>query len=256
MLQTRIIPVLLLKDKGLVKSVKFKDLTYIGDPINAVRIFNEKEVDEIILLDITASRDNRNPNFDLIAEIGSESFVPFAYGGGVSSIDHVKKIMYAGAEKIILNTSFIKETNFIKEVSEYIGSSSTVVSIDVKKNIWGKYKGFSHVTGKLLDSTPIELAKKAEQLGAGELFINSVDLDGMMTGYDIILLKEICKAVTIPVVACGGAGKLTDLREVLQKANVDAVAAGSLFVFHGKHKAVLISYPSKEEITYIQKYER
>ena len=208
MLQTRIIPVLLLQNKGLVKSVKFKVFTYIGDPINAVRIFNEKEVDEIILLDINASKEQREPNFDLIAEIGSEAFVPFGYGGGISKISHVKKIMYAGAEKVILNSNFLKDPNFIKEVSEYVGSSSTIVSIDVKKNLWGKYCGFSHVSNKLLNSTPLELAKKAEQLGAGELFINSVDLDGMMTGYDLVLLEEICKNVSIPVVACGGAGKL------------------------------------------------
>ena len=247
MLQTRVIPVLLLQDKGLVKSTKFKEFTYIGDPINAVRIFNEKEVDEIILLDVNSSKEEREPNFDLIAEIGSEAFVPFGYGGGISKISHVKKIMYAGAEKVILNSIFLKDPNFIKEVSEYIGSSSTVVSIDVKKNIWGKYRGFSHINNKLLDVSPLELAKKAEQLGAGELFINSVDLDGMMTGYDIMLFQEICKSVSIPVVACGGAGKIADLREALQKASVDAVAAGSMFVYHGKHRAVLINYITKED---------
>lgn len=252
MLQARIIPVLLLENKGLVKSIKFKDFTYIGDPINAVRIFNEKEVDEIVLLDINASREKREPNFDLIAEIGSEAFVPFAYGGGVSEISHVKKIMYAGAEKVVINSAFLQKPNFITEVSEYIGSSSTVVSIDVKKNLWGKYRGFTHVQNKIIDNTPVELAQKAEQLGAGELFINSVDLDGMMTGYDLILLQEICKTVSIPVVACGGAGKITDLRDALQKANVDAVAAGSMFVFHGKHRAVLINYPNKEEISSLQ----
>ncbi len=252
MLQTRIIPVLLLQNKGLVKSVKFKDFTYVGDPINAVRIFNEKEVDEIILLDINASKEKREPNFDLIAGIGSEAFVPFGYGGGISKISHVKKIMYAGAEKVILNSIFLQEPNFVTEVSKYIGSSSTVVSIDVKKNLWGKSRGFSHTSNKLLNNTPLELAKKAEQLGAGELFINSVDLDGMMTGYDITLLEAICKSVSIPVVACGGAGKFSDLRDVLQKAKVDAVAAGSMFVFHGKHKAVLINYPNKEEIISIQ----
>jgi imidazole glycerol-phosphate synthase subunit HisF len=252
MLQTRIIPVLLLKNKGLVKSLKFKDLTYIGDPINAVRIFNEKEVDEIVLLDINASKEKREPNFDLIAEIGSEAFVPFGYGGGITQISHVKKIMYAGAEKVILNTTFLKKPDFITEVSEYIGSSSTVVSIDVKRNLWGKYRGFSHANNKLLNDSPLELAIKAEQLGAGELFINSVDLDGTMTGYDITLLEEICKSVSIPVVACGGAGRVSDLRDVLQKAKVDAVAAGSMFVFHGKHKAVLINYPNKQEISSLQ----
>lgn len=252
MLQTRIIPVLLLQNKGLVKSSKFKDFTYIGDPINAVRIFNEKEVDEIVLLDINASKEKREPNFNLIAEIGSEAFVPFGYGGGISKISHVKKIMYAGAEKVILNSSFLKNPNFITEVSEYVGSSSTVVSIDVKKNLWGKYRGFSHENNRLFDTTPLELAKRAEQLGAGELFINSVDLDGTMTGYDIILLQEICKNVSIPVVACGGAGKVSHLKDVLEKAKVDAVAAGSMFVFQGKHRAVLINYLNKEEIASLQ----
>jgi imidazole glycerol-phosphate synthase subunit HisF len=255
MLQLRIIPVLLLKDGGLSKSVKFKNFTYIGDPINAVRIFNEKEVDEIVLLDIDASKQNREPNFELIAEIGSEAFVPFAYGGGITKLSQVKRIMYAGAEKVILNTSFINNPSFISEVSEHIGSSSTVVSIDIKKDFWGKYHGFSHLTSKNFTDHPVALAQKAEKLGAGELFINSVDLDGTMSGYDLTIMKEISDNVSIPVVACGGAGKIEHFKDIVSKVNVDAVAAGSMFVFHGKHKAVLINYPNKEEINSIKKYE-
>jgi len=253
MLQIRIIPVLLLEKSALVKSKKFKDLTYIGDPINAVRIFNDKEVDEIILLDITASKEQREPNFNLIAEIGSEAFVPFAYGGGIKNISQVRKIMFAGAEKIILNSAFLQNPEIVTEISNYIGSSSTVVSIDIKKNIWGKYKVYSDVQNRISNQSPLELAQTAERLGAGEIFINSVDLDGMMTGYDLNLLQKIAQNINIPVIACGGAGNITHLQDAIKKTNIAAVAAGSMFVFHGKHKAVLINYPDKEKINTIQK---
>ncbi len=253
MLQTRIIPVLLLEKSALVKSRKFKDLTYIGDPINAVRIFNDKEVDEIILLDITASKEQRDPNFNLIAEIGSEAFVPFAYGGGIKNISQVRRIMFAGAEKIILNSAFLQNPEIVTEISNYIGSSSTVVSIDIKKNIWGKYKVYSDVQNRISNQSPLELAKTAERLGAGEIFINSVDLDGMMAGYDLNLLQKIAQNINIPVIACGGAGNITHLQDAIKKTNIAAVAAGSMFVFHGKHKAVLINYPDKEKINIIQK---
>ena len=253
MLQNRIIPVLLLEKSGLVKSKKFKDSTYIGDPINAVRIFNDKEVDEIILLDISASKEQREPNFDLIAEIGSEAFVPFAYGGGIKNINQVKRIMFAGAEKIILNSAFLQNPEIVTEISNYIGSSSTVVSIDIKKNIWGKYKVYSDVQNRISNQSPLELAQTAERLGAGEIFINSVDLDGMMTGYDLNLLQEIAENIHIPVIACGGAGNIKHLQDAIKQTTIAAVAAGSMFVFHGKHKAVLINYPDKEKINTIQK---
>ena len=253
MLQTRVIPVLLLKKSGLVKSKKFKDLTYIGDPINAVRIFNDKEVDEIILLDITASKEQREPNFDLIAEIGSEAFVPFAYGGGIKNMSQVRRIMFAGAEKIILNSVFLQNPEIVTEISNYIGSSSTVVSIDIKKNIWGKYKVYSDVQNRISNQSPLELAQTAERLGAWEIFINSVDLDGMMTGYDLNLLQEIAENIHIPVIACGGAGNISHLQDAIKKTNIAAVASGSMFVFHGKHKAVLINYPDKDKINTIQK---
>ncbi len=250
MIAKRIIPVLLLSKNGLVKSINFKDRKYIGDPINAVKIFNEKEIDEIILLDIDASRNNTPPQFELISQIGSEAFIPFAYGGGITSLAQVKKIMFAGAEKVILNNITINSPEFVKNIAEHIGSSSTVVSIDVKKNIWGKYKVYQHINRKVLEKDPIEYAQEMEYNGAGELFINSVDLDGTMKGYDLKLMDLICSKVNIPTVACGGAGQLSDIKDLFQSSNADA-AAGSMFVFHGKHKAVLINYPGKENLSYI-----
>lgn len=250
MIAKRIIPVLLLSKKGLVKSVNFKDSKYVGDPINAVKIFNEKEVDEIILLDIDASKNDAPPQLEVISQIGSEAFIPFAYGGGITSLAQVKQIMFAGAEKVILNNIAYKAPDFVTSIAEHIGSSSTVVAIDVKKNFWGKYKVYQHIKGKVLEKDPIEYAQEMEHLGAGELFINSVDLDGTMKGYDLKLMELICAKVNVPVVACGGAGSLTDIKNLFQACNADA-AAGSIFVFHGKHKAVLINYPGKEDLEFI-----
>jgi cyclase len=249
-LAKRIIPVLLLSKKGLVKSVNFKDRRYVGDPINAVKIFNEKEVDEIILLDIEASKNNTPPNLEVISKIGSEAFIPFGYGGGITTLSQVKQIMFSGAEKVILNHIALMKHHFVKNVAEHIGSSSTVVSIDVKKNFWGKYKVYQHMNGRVLEKDPIEHAQEMESLGAGELFINSVDLDGTMKGYDLKLMEMICSKVSVPVVACGGAGKLADIKNLFNSCNADS-AAGSLFVFHGKHKAVLINYPGKEDLEFI-----
>jgi imidazole glycerol-phosphate synthase subunit HisF len=245
----RIIPCLLLRNNGLVKTVKFRDSVYIGDPINAVKIYNEKEVDELIFLDIDATRKNQEPSFGLIRNIASECFMPFAYGGGVRSLDQIEKIIKSGAEKIVINTQAFLERSFIKEAAEKFGSSTIVVSMDVKKGFFDNYsvyiKGGSRNTGK----NPVEYAREMEDAGAGEIFVNSIDRDGAMEGYDINLIRKVSDSVKIPVIACGGAGKLDDFKAAIQQGGASAVAAGSFFVFHGRRRAVLITYPSYSEIS-------
>jgi len=248
MLRTRVIPVLLLKKNGLVKTVKFKDEKYVGDPINAVKIFNEKEVDELIFLDITASQEKRKPDFNYIEDIATECFMPFGYGGGIRSIDDIKKLFAVGAEKAILNSIALEDKKFITEAANYFGSQSIIVSIDVKKSILGQYKVYRHVDRKLTKYDPVQFAVEMEHLGAGEIFLNSVDRDGTMEGFDHPLYHSVCEKLTIPVVACGGAGKINDFSSVVNECGVSAVAAGSFFVFHGKHRAVLITYPEYKEL--------
>jgi cyclase len=247
MKRIRIIPVLLLHKGNLIKSVKFKDYKYVGDPINAVRIFNEKEVNELVLLDIDASRDKRPPDIKHITNIASEAFMPVAYGGGITNMTEVKEIFYNGVEKVIFNTAALKQESLITATANQFGSSSTVVSIDVKKTLLGGYKVFAVNGQKNTGKDPVVFAKEMENAGAGEIFINSVDHDGLMTGYDLNLIKKIAEAVSVPVIACGGAGVIEHFSKAVE-AGASAVAAGSMFVFHGKHKAVLITYPSQEEI--------
>ena len=248
MLKTRVIPSLLLKDRGLVKTVKFKNPKYVGDPINAVKIFNDKEVDELIFLDISATMTRRNPQFGLIEDIATECFMPFAYGGGIRNIDDAKQILKLGAEKIVINTYALENHSFIKKASEIFGCQSIVVSIDVKKNWMGKYLIYTHSGAKNINIDPLEFAKKVEKMGVGELFINSIDRDGTMQGYDLDIIKGIAETVDIPVIACGGAGKLQDFQDAVKIGKASAVAAGSMFVFYGPHKAVLINYPSQEDL--------
>jgi imidazole glycerol-phosphate synthase subunit HisF len=244
MKNTRVIPILLIKDGGLYKSVQFKKFTYIGDPINAVKIFNDKEVDEICILDISATKEQRGPNIDFITEIISEAFMPLSYGGGVSHIDQVKKLMYNGVEKIVLNNALHTQPNLASQIANIYGVQSVVASIDVKKNIWGKYKIVTQNATKEINADLISFAKNCEQNGVGEIIINSIDKDGMCTGYDTELISKVAHAVNIPVIAAGGAWEINHFIEA-KKAGASAVAAGSMFVFHGKHKAVLITYPER-----------
>ena len=248
MLKTRVIPVLLLHNKGLVKTVRFQKPKYIGDPINAIKIFNEKEVDELIFLDIDASKENREPNFQLIEDFASECFMPVCYGGGISNIKQIKKIFTLGIEKVSLNISVLENENLIKEAVDIFGSQSIVVTIDIKKSLFGKYQIYNHSSQKTLKLSYLEYIKRLEHLGIGEIVINNVDLDGTQKGYDIELLRTIVDNVKIPVISCGGAGKLDDFKIVKDTANVSAVAAGSFFVFQGKHNAVLITYPKYHEL--------
>lgn len=247
MIRIRVIPVLLLHKGNLVKSVKFKDYKYVGDPINAVRIFNDKEVNELVLIDIDASREKRSPDLKHITNIASEAFMPVAYGGGITSITQVKEIFYNGVEKVIFNTAALEQPALITATANQFGSSSTVVSIDVKKSLLGGYKVYAANGQKNTGRDPVQFAKEMESAGAGEIFINSIDADGTMAGYDVNLVKKIAGAVDVPVIACGGAGSIDHFKQAIQ-AGASAVAAGSFFVFHGKHKAVLITYPLSGEL--------
>ncbi len=248
MLRSRVIPCLLLKNRGLVKTIKFKNPTYVGDPINAIRVFNEKEVDELIFLDIEASARNKKPGLDLIDDIASECFMPFCYGGGIDSIVDIRKIFGLGAEKVSINTTAINEPSFVREAADEFGSQSIVVAMDVKETFLKKRKVYVHATRKAIPKDPVEYAVEMQKMGAGELLVNSVDRDGTMRGYDIELLKRITSAVDIPVIACGGAGTIEHLVVAIREGGASAVAAGSMFVFYGKHRAVLINYPPYEKL--------
>ncbi|MEG7524102.1 MAG: AglZ/HisF2 family acetamidino modification protein [Chromatiales bacterium] len=248
MLRTRVIPCLLLQGNGLVKTVRFKSPTYVGDPINAVRIFNEKEVDELILLDIDASRKQRPPNFQLISEIASECFMPLAYGGGVSNIEQIGQLFRLGVEKVSLNTAAFSNPKLVREASSRYGNQSITVTIDVKKGLFGKPGAYYYGGTKKSGYTPVDAALKMEDQGAGELLVNSINRDGTFSGYDLETLAEISSSVEIPVIALGGAARIEHFSEAITQGHADAVAAGSMFVFHGKHRAVLISYPSINEL--------
>lgn len=244
----RVLPCLLLKGEKLVKTTRFKEPRYVGDPRNAVRIFNEKEVDELILLDIAATPEGRNPQFELIREIVSEAFMPVAYGGGIRTIEDARKILTCGVEKIVLGKAAFETPHLIEEVACSFGNQSVVACLDVKKTFLGSYEvrvgGGRERTG--LD--PVSFARRMEDRGAGEILVNSIDRDGTLAGYDIDLIRSVAKTVRIPVIASGGGGKLDDFRAAIQEGGASAVAAGSLFVFQGRHQAVLISYPSTQAL--------
>jgi len=248
MKRIRVIPVLLIKKGGLVKSVRFKNHKYVGDPINAVKIFNDKEVDELAILDISATPEQKPPDLNMIAEIAGEAFMPLSYGGGISSVDQVRKILYSGIEKIVLNKSAHTRPELIHEIANSFGSQSVMVSIDVKKNIFGRYKVFTDNGAQNTGLNPIEFAKQCESRGAGEILLNSIERDGTYNGYDLELVKSISRSVNIPVVACGGAGSLEDFRAAVTEGNASAVSAGSMFIFQRPHNAVLISYPKQSEL--------
>ena len=248
MINTRVIPCLLLKDKRLVKSIRFKDYIYLGDPINAVKIFSEKEVHELVFFDIMASKEDRTISLDVVRNIADECYMPFSVGGGIKKVEDIRLLLNNGAEKVVINTSAIENPSLIEESAEIFGSQSIVVCIDVKKKLFGSCevlkKGGTELTG--LD--PVQHALNIEKLGAGEIIVNSIDRDGTMKGYDIEIIRSISDAVNIPVIACGGAGKIEDLRDAVYKGHASAVAAGSLFVFYGPRKAVLINFPIKQDI--------
>ena len=247
MLRPRIIPSLLLHDKGLVKTVNFKSPKYVGDPINAVRIFNEKEVDELAFFDIDASVINKEPDYGLIEKLANQSRMPLCYGGGVKTVEQAQRIFSLGIEKIALSSAVIENPQLITQIADRVGSQSVIVVLDVKKKLLGGYEIYTHNGKKATGINPIKFAKEIELLGAGELIINSIDQDGVMKGYDMNLIDKIAESISIPLTVLGGGGSLSDIEKVIDKHGVIGVAAGSLFVFKGPYKAVLINYPTQEE---------
>lgn len=245
MFRPRVIPVLLLRNGGLVKTRQFGDDTYIGDPINAVRIFNDLRVDEIVLLDIDASKEGRSISMELVREIGEEANMPFAVGGGIRDLSTIGKLTSAGAERVILNTYAFERPEFITEAANAYGSSTICVCIDHRKK-WGKYQVRTRGGSNKVKLELKEAAVMAEQSGAGEIIVQSINHDGMMTGYDLEAIHSVSANVSVPVVALGGAGSASDLEECYAKAYANGLAAGSLFVFSGKHRGVLIQYPKIE----------
>ena len=237
---------MLIQDGGVVKSVKFKDHKYLGDPINAVKIFNEKEVDEIVILDISATAAKRPPDVARIKDIVSEAFMPLAYGGGITKMEEVDSLISSGVEKIILNTA-ATNASLIEEAAKLVGSQSIVISIDVKKNWLGQYKVYIAGGSKSTGLDPIDFARRVADAGAGEIVLQSVDNDRTFQGYDLGLKKRVSEQVSIPLVALGGAGSISDLRNAVEHG-ASAVAAGSMFVLQRPHRAVLISYPSQKEL--------
>ena len=240
-------PCLLLRDSKLVKTIKFKNPNYVGDPVNAIKIYNEKEVDELIFLDITATVEKKKPNFKTISEIASECFMPLSYGGGITNLEDMKTIFNLGAEKIAINSYGVENPSFITKASEKFGSQSIIVSIDVKKKLVGSYEVYTHSGTKNANMNPVDWAKKVEDLGAGEILLTSIDRDGTMEGYDLTLIKTVSESVNVPVIVCGGAGKIEDFAEAIQ-AGASAVAAGSLVVYHGSAQGVLINFPTRDEL--------
>jgi cyclase len=248
MLRTRVIPCLLLRKSALVKTIKFKDPSYVGDPINAIRIYNEKEVDELVFLDITATVDNRKPPFKIISEIASECFMPVAYGGGVRTLEDVKEIFSLGIEKVVVNSYAVENPSFVTAVAATFGSQAIVVSIDAKRGFWGGYKVHTHGGRKATSMDPVQFAVEMEKRGAGEIMLTSIDRDGTMSGYDVDLIKMVTDQVSIPVIAGGGAGSVKDFGIAAKQGGASAVAAGSMVVYHGRNRAVLIKFPTRSEL--------
>jgi cyclase len=248
MLRHRVIPFLLVKDHGLVKTTRFADPKYVGDPLNAIRIFNEKEVDELALLDISATPGQRGPNFDLVRDVASECFMPLAYGGGVRGLEDAKRLFALGVEKVVLRSAANTDLRLVTSVADFAGSSSVTVSVDVRKPRVGRHQLFAPGTSKHRDNDWLGFIRRAIEAGAGEIVLNAVDRDGTMTGMDLPLIGAAARESSVPLVAVGGVGSLDHIRDGIN-AGADAVGAGSFFVFYGPRRAVLITYPSYGELT-------
>ena len=254
MLRPRIIPCLLLKNNGLVKTVRFGESKYVGDPINAVRIFNEKEVDELIVADIDATALGREPDYKMIAHLAAECRMPLCYAGGVKTSEQIERIISLGVEKVAVSSAAVQNPDLIREAAGRVGSQSIVVVMDVKKSgLFRRYELFTHNGTRATKFAPVEFARKAEALGAGEILVNSIDRDGEMKGYDLDLIDQVRNAVSLPMSVVGGAGALKDIKELVGRHGVIGAVAGSLFVFKGKYRAVLINYPSREEKEFLLK---
>lgn len=248
MLRRRVIPCLLLRGDGLVKTRKFRDAKYLGDPINVMRIFNEKEVPEVIVLDISATVERRGPDLSRVAELATECFMPLCYGGGLSTVEQIGSVLELGVEKVSVNTATFENPGLFTEAAKLFGSQSIVVSIDAKSSWpWGE-RSYSHCGTRRRKVSPVEHAKRMEDAGAGEIFLTSIEREGGMEGYDLELTRSVATAVEIPVIASGGAGSVDHFGVAIREGMADAIAAGSFFVFEGPHRAVLISYPEEVEL--------
>lgn len=248
MLTHRLIPALLLRNEGLVKTLKFKEPKYVGDPINAIHIFNEKEVDELMVLDIMASKEHREPNYALIEQFAGECFMPLAYGGGVHTVEQAKQIFALGVEKVCVQTAVLENPRLIGDLAERFGSQSVMVSVDIKKNWFGKPGVYLSAKGKMSSVPWQDTLRSLVAAGAGEVLLNVVDKDGTLSGPDLELIREASAIVEVPLIAVGGIASLADIKAAV-RAGASAVAAGAFFVFHGPHRAVLITYPSSSELT-------
>jgi cyclase len=242
MLTHRIIPCLLLNNGGLYKTIKFSKPKYVGDPINAIRIFNEKEVDELMVLDISASREKREPNYDYIEDLAGECFMPLAYGGGITSVEQAKRLFSIGVEKVTVQTGVLENFELVSDIAARYGNQSVVLSVDIKRNLLGKPLIYSSALATTIKGDWLEYIKNAVDAGAGEVLLNAVDKDGTLSGMDLDLINRAAGTSTVPLIAIGGAGSLSDLKMAVD-AGADAVAAGSFFVFYGPYRAVLITYP-------------
>lgn len=248
MLRPRVIPCLLVKNGGLVKTVQFANPKYVGDPINSVKIFNEKEVDELMVVDIDATVCGRDPDYVMIKNLAAECRMPLCYGGGVKKVEEAEKIISMGVEKVAVSAAAVHDPDLIAKIAQVIGNQSVVVVLDVKKaGTRGEYELRTHNGSKPTGRCPFEFAKQLEMLGAGEIVINSIDNDGVMKGYDLDLISQLRESITLPITALGGAGSLNDIRELVDRFGIVGAAAGSLFVFKGIYRAVLINYPSRAE---------
>ena len=247
MLKHRVIPALLLRNGGLVKTTQFKGPKYVGDPINAIRIFNDKEVDELMVLDITASKESREPNFALIEQLAGECFMPLAYGGGIRTVHQARQLFALGVEKVCLQTAALGNPNLISKLANQFGSQSVMVSVDVKKNWLGKPKLYQSATGRLIDAAWMDKLHELVSAGAGEVLLNAVDKDGTLSGPDLSFIQQASAAIDVPLIALGGVSSLADIKACVD-AGASAVAAGAFFVYHGLHRAVLITYPKYQEL--------
>ena len=252
----RLIPCLLLSNGNLVKTTRFKEPNYLGDPINAVKIFSEKCVDELCIQDIEASKNGRRPDFDLLTDIASEAFMPLSYGGGVTTLEQVKRLFHIGFEKVILNTSLVERPQLVTEIAEHFGVQSVVCSIDAKQDLLKRYRCAVADGSKVVGETPQALALRAQKLGAGEILLNSIDRDGTMQGYDLKLIQSVASVLSVPLIACGGARNARDMANALHEGGAHAAAAGSMFVYFGSLKAVLINTPEESELYETGIYQR
>ncbi len=248
MLRARVIPALLLRNESLVKTKRFGKFTYVGDPANTVRIFNELEVDELLFLDITATREGRKPNLSVLRDIADECFMPLGYGGGIQSLEDARQVFEIGIEKVALNAAAVADPSLISQIADTYGSQAVIVSIDVKASLFGRPGVFDHVRKRSTNSDPVSWAREAEARGAGEILLTSVDREGTWAGFDLELVRAVSDAVSVPVIAHGGAATASDIRSAIREGGASAVAVGSMVVFQKKDMGVLVNFPASADL--------